>query len=108
MKILTIIVNENCQQDVADKLKLADIVDHFVLTQVQIHGETEEQNIISSMRDKVVGYVSKSKFEIIVKSERVSQLVELLFSVNGVRNQSKVWVTTVTILEAPEIKREIQ
>ncbi len=59
MKILTVIVHTNVQQELSDLLRTMDQVPGFTFTHVEGHGNEVEGDSFVSARDEVVGYISR-------------------------------------------------
>ena len=57
MKILTLIVHTNVQQELSDRLRSMDKVSGFTFTHVEGHGDDIEKDGFLSARDEVVGYI---------------------------------------------------
>lgn len=99
MKIFTLIIHQSCQQDLADTLKTTDFVQSFTLTQIEGHGGLKEKNPILSMKDQVVGYIQKTKADILVEDKNVKDLLDIILTINGIKGQSIYWVSTVEEME---------
>jgi len=93
MKIFTLIIHKSFQQDLSDKLKMTDFVQSFTLTQVEGHGGIKEKNPLLSIKDQVVGYIQKTKVDILIQDKDIKDLLEIILNVNGIRGQSLYWVS---------------
>ena len=95
MKIFTLIIHENCQEDLSDALKMTDLAQHFIFTEVKGHDGIHAPSEALSMRDQVVGYLQKIKIDILVDDKNIKGLLDVILSVNGIPGQSSYWVTSV-------------
>lgn len=96
MKILTLIIHTNVQQELADLLRTIDKVPGFTFSHVEGHGSETEKDAFLSARDEVVGYVPRVRFEILLEDVDVDVvLTRLCGKENSLAGQGAYWVTPV-------------
>ncbi len=96
MKILTLIVHANAQQEVADQLRTLEQVSGFSFSHVEGHGVQVESDPFLSERDKVVGYTPRVRVDILLEDAAVSAVLETLRKAeNSVTRLGVYWVTPV-------------
>lgn len=96
MKVLTLIINTNLQQDVSDHLLSLEQVSGFTFFPVEAHGIKTETDAILSARDKVVGYTPRARVDILLEEQLTEVVIKSLCeSVNGLKNHGVYWVTSV-------------
>ncbi len=96
MKLLTLIIHTNVQQELADQLRNMDVVPGFTFSHVEGHGVQVEDDPFLSARDKVVGYTPRVRVEILLQDGDVDSLLETLRSARlGVAEHGIYWVTAV-------------
>ena len=96
MRILTLIVHANAQQDLADQLRTLKQVPGFTFTYVEGHGVQVESDPFLSARDKVVGYTPRVRVDILLEDTDVGLVLENLREAeNGLAGQGVYWVTPV-------------
>ena len=96
MKILTLIIHTNVQQELADLLRNTDKVPGFTFSHVEGHGSETENDSFLSARDEVVGYVPRIRFEILLEDADVDVvLTKLCDKENSLAGQGAYWVTPV-------------
>ncbi len=96
MKILTLIVHANTQQELADQLRTLNQVSGFTFSHVEGHGAQVESDPFLSARDKVVGYTPRVRVDILLDDADVSVVLGALRQAeNGVTGQGVYWTTHV-------------
>lgn len=96
MKILTLIVHANTQQELADQLRTLKQVPGFTFSHVEGHGAQVESDPFLSARDKVVGYTPRVRVDILLDDADVSVVLEALRQAeNNVTGQGVYWTTPV-------------
>ena len=96
MKILTLIVHANAQQELADQLRTLKQVPGFTFSHVEGHGTQVESDPFLSERDKVVGYTPRVRVDILLKAEEINPLLETLRKAkNNVTGHGVYWITPV-------------
>lgn len=96
MKILTLIIHTNVQQELADLLRTIDKVPGFTLSHVEGHGSEAEKDSFLSARDEVVGYVPRVRFEILLEDSDVDVVLSgLCDKEKNLTGQGAYWVTPV-------------
>ena len=96
MKILTLIVHANTQQELADQLRTLKQVSGFTFSHVEGHGAQVESDPFLSARDKVVGYTPRVRVDILLDDADVSVVLEALHQAeNNVTGQGVYWTTPV-------------
>ena len=95
MKLLTLIIHTNAQQDMADQLRAMEQVPGFTFSHVEGHGVQVENDPFLSARDKVVGYTPRVRVDILLEDADVdSTLKTLRNTTSGVEGHGIYWVTT--------------
>lgn len=96
MKILTLIVHANSQQELADQLRTLNQVSGFTFSHVEGHGTQVESDPFLSVRDKVVGYTPRVRVDLLLDDADVSVVLEALRQAeNSVTGQGVYWTTPV-------------
>ena len=96
MKILTLIINTNAQQELADQLRTLEQVSGFTFSHVEGHGAQVESDPFLSARDKVVGYTPRVRVDILLEDTNVDLvLASLCKAENCTTSQGVYWVTPV-------------
>jgi nitrogen regulatory protein P-II 1 len=96
MKILTLVVHANAQQEVADQLRTLEQVSGFSFSHVEGHGVQVESDPFLSERDKVVGYTPRVRVDILLEDTAVSAVLDTLRKAeNSVTSLGVYWVTPV-------------
>jgi len=96
MKLLTLIIHTNMQQELADQLRNIETVPGFTFSHVEGHGVQVENDPFLSARDKVVGYTPRVQVEILLQDGDVDALLDMLRSMRpGVAEHGVYWVTAV-------------
>ena len=96
MKILTLIIHTNVQQDLADHLRSLDQVSGFTLNHAEGHGTQADNDPFLSARDKVVGYTPRVRVDVLLQDSDIDTVLNDLRDSNyGVKGQSVYWVTAV-------------
>lgn len=94
MKILTLIIHKNAQQDLADQLRALEQVPGFTFSHVEGHGVQVENDPFLSARDKVVGYTPRVRVDILLEDTDVDAVLETLRNTSGFQGQAIYWVNT--------------
>ena len=96
MKLLTLIVHTNVQQEFTDLLRTIDQVSGFTFSHVEGHGVEVEDDAFLSARDKVVGYIPRIQIDIRLDDAEVDAVLEKLCDKeNNIVGQGIYWVTPV-------------
>ncbi len=96
MKLLTLIIHTNVQQELADRLRNMETVSGFTFSHVEGHGVQAENDPFLSARDKVVGYTPRVRVDILLQDGDVDSLLETLCGTRlGVAEHGIYWVTAV-------------
>ena len=96
MKILTLIVHANTQQELGDQLRTLSEVSGFTFSPVEGHGAQVERDPFLSARDKVVGYTPRVRVDILLDDADVSVVLEALRQAeNTVTGQGVYWTIPV-------------
>ncbi len=96
MKLLTLIVHTDVQQELVAFLRNMDQVSGFTLTHVEGHGEESESDKFLSARDKVVGYAPRIRTELLLEDKDLdSVLAALCAKEHNFTGQGVYWVTSV-------------
>ena len=96
MKNLTLIVNADIQQALADVLRGLKEVEGFTFTPVEGHGPQDERDSQLSARDRVVGFTPHVRVDIVLEDEDVDAVLDALRQSNcGVAGRGHYWITKV-------------
>ncbi len=96
MKVLTIIVHTNVQQDLTHLLRSIKEVSGFTLSHVEGHGIEAERDSFLAARDKVVGVVPRVRTDILLEDAHVDPVLKRLCSTDQcIAGQGIYWVTSV-------------
>jgi nitrogen regulatory protein P-II 1 len=96
MKILTLIVHTDVQQDLVNLLKNMNEVSGFTFIHVEGHGEESESDKFLSARDKVVGIAPRIRTELLLEDTHVDTvLATLRDKEHNIAGQGIFWVTSV-------------
>jgi nitrogen regulatory protein P-II 1 len=96
MKILTLIVHTNVQQELADLLRTMDQVPGFTFSHVEGHGTEIENDAYLAARDDAVGYVPRIRTDILLDDSHVDIVLKRLSdNENNIAGQGIYWVTQV-------------
>ncbi len=96
MKLLTLIVHTDVQQDLTKLLHTLDQVSGFTFSPVEGHGEEVESDKFLSARDDVVGYAPRIRIDILLEDPHVdSVLATLRDKEHNFAGQGIFWVTPV-------------
>ncbi len=94
MKLLTLIVHSNVQQDLADHLRNLEQISGFTFSHVEGHGVQVETDPFLSARDKVVGYTPRVQVDILLEDGDVASVLDTLRNTTyGVKSHGIYWVT---------------
>lgn len=96
MKLLTLIIHTNVQQDIADQLRSMEQVSGFTFSHAEGHGVEVDNDAFLSARDKVVGYTPRVRVDILLEDGDVGPVLDTLRSTTyGVEGQGIYWVVVV-------------
>lgn len=96
MKLLTLIVHTNAQQELTELLREMYQVPGFTFTHVEGHGNEVEDDAFVSAHDEVVGYVPRIRTDILLKDTDVDIVLSRLSEKeNSISGQGIYWVTAV-------------
>lgn len=96
MKILTLVVHTNVQQELTNLLHSMDQVSGFTFSHVEGHGEEVEKDAFLSARDEVVGYIPRIRTDLLLEDADVEAvLAKLCGKENNILGQGIYWVTAV-------------
>jgi len=94
MKLLTLIVHTDVQQELAALLRGMDQISGFTFTHVEGHGEEVEKDKFLSARDKVVGYAPRIRTELVLEDDALDAVLATLCDKNhSIAGQGIYWVT---------------
>lgn len=94
MKILTLIVHTNVQQQLADLLRSLDQVPGFTFSHVEGHGLEVDKDPFVSAHDDVVGYIPRIRTDIMLEDADVDAvLARLSEKETNLTGQGVYWVT---------------
>lgn len=96
MKLLTLIVHTNVQQELTEVLRSMDQVPGFTFTQVEGHGNEVEGDAFVSARDAVIGHIPRIRTDILLEDADVEPVMNRLRDRhNNITGQGIYWVTDV-------------
>ncbi len=96
MKVLTIVVHTNVQQELTDLLRTMDPVRGFTFSHVEGHGAEVESDAFFSARDEVVGYVPRIRGDILLEDSDVDDVLAIICETkNRISGHGIYWVTPV-------------
>ena len=96
MKQLSMVVQANVQQDLADRLRGIEHVQGFTFSHVEGHGRHTGDDRALSPRDKVVGYVPRVRVDILLDEADISSVLEGLRCADcGITGNGVYWVVSV-------------
>lgn len=96
MKLLTLIVHTDVQEDLVKLLRDLNEVSGFTFIHVEGHGEETENDRFLSARDKVVGFAPRIRTELLLEDKDVDTvLAELRGKEHNITGQGIFWVTSV-------------
>ncbi len=96
MKLLTLIVHTDVQQDLTKLLRTLDQISGFTFGLVEGHGSETESDAFLSARDTVVGHVPRIRVDILLEDTDVNAVVaKLCDKDNNITGQGLYWVTPV-------------
>ncbi|KPJ94965.1 MAG: hypothetical protein AMJ55_05080 [Gammaproteobacteria bacterium SG8_15] len=96
MKLLTLIVHTDAQQDLTRLLRSMDQVSGFTFIHVEGHGAEQESDKFLSARDKVVGYAPRIRTELLLDDKDLDAvLAKLCDKEHSIAGQGIYWVTPV-------------
>ena len=96
MKLLTLIVHTDVQQDLVKLLRDMDEVSGFTFTHVEGHGEEIENDKFLSARDKVVGFAPRIHTELLLEDKHVDNVLAALSNKeHNIAGQGIYWITSV-------------
>lgn len=96
MKLLTLIVHTDVQQNLATLLRKLDQVSGFTFIHVEGHGEEVESDAYLSARDGVVGYAPRIRTDLLLEDKDLdSVLATLCDKEHNIAGQGIYWVTSV-------------
>ena len=96
MKLLTLIIHTNTQQDLADQLRGISQVTGFTFSHVEGHGIQVESDHFLSARDKVVGYTPRVRVDILLDDADVNLVLDTLRHAGShMGGQGVFWITAV-------------
>ncbi|MFA5627767.1 MAG: DUF3240 family protein [Thiohalomonadaceae bacterium] len=96
MKNLTLIIQTNAQQELANHLRSIEQISGFTFSHVEGHGVQVETDPFLSVRDKVVGYTPRTRVDILLKDSDVESTLEALRATSSyVEDRVIYWVTAV-------------
>ena len=96
MKLLTLIVHTDVQQDLVKLLRNMDEISGFTFIHVEGHGEEKESDKFLSARDMVVGFAPRIRTDLVLKDKDLDTvLATLRDKEHNIAGQGVYWVTSV-------------
>lgn len=94
MKILTLIVHTNVQQELSDLLRSLKQVSGFTFTHVEGHGAEIEKDGFLAAHDAAVGFVPRIRTDLFLQDADVEGVLEKIATAGiGISGQGFYWVT---------------
>lgn len=94
MKILTLIVHTNVQQELSDLLRSLGEVNGFTFTHVEGHGAEIEKDGFLAAHDEAVGFVPRIRTDLLLQDSDVESVFERIATAGiGISEQGFYWVT---------------
>ena len=95
MKILTLIVHTNVQQELSDLLRTVDQVSGFTFTHVEGHGNEIEKDGFLAAHDEAVGYVPRIRTDLLLEDADVDSVLAAISAADfEIKGQGFYWVTS--------------
>lgn len=108
MKIFSLITLNEFKQDISDSLKQSQLVDMFSFIKIDEHSDQQNPSSNMTKKDLVVGYIEKVKLEVLVPSEKLSDLANVLLKIPGLENNSYSWTADINNLRLYKKLKEIE
>ena len=95
MKRFSMIVHTSLQQELSDLLRSLKL-DSFMFSHVEEHSAQQENDVLLSARDRVVGYVPKVRVDIILEDERAMSLLDEINQSNiSFKGRGMYWIIAI-------------
>ena len=96
MKILTLIIHTDAQQELIDTLRALQQVSGFTFSHAEGHGTEIESDAFLSARDKVVGHIPRIRVDILLEDTVIDLvLTKLRQDKSSITGKSVYWITSV-------------
>lgn len=96
MKLLTLIVHTDVQQDLVKLLRSMNEISGFTFIHVEGHGEETESDKFLSARDEVVGFAPRIRTDLLLEDNEVDSVLSTLRDKkHNVAGQGIYWITPV-------------
>lgn len=96
MKILTLIVHTNVQQELTGRLRSMEKVSGFTFTHVEGHGDDIEKDGFLAAHDEGVGYIPRIRTDLLLEDGDVDGVLDNISDEKGpIAGQGFYWVTPV-------------
>lgn len=96
MKLLTLIMHTDVQQDLVTLLNSLEDIPGFTFMHAEGHGEEKESDKFLSARDKVVGFAPRIRTELLMEDKDVDTvLAAIRREMDTSSGQGVYWVTAV-------------
>ncbi|MDH5324700.1 MAG: DUF3240 family protein [Gammaproteobacteria bacterium] len=95
MKLLTIIVHTQVQQDLTALLRSMEMVSGFSFSAVEGHGMEIEKESYLAAKDDAVGHVPRVRVDILLQDEHVDSVLSHIRDQDAGVGQGVFWVTPV-------------
>lgn len=93
MKILTLIVHTNAQQELSDLLRSLGEVSGFTFTHVEGHGAEIEKDGFLAAHDETVGFVPRIRTDLLLEDADVESVLKKVATAGmGISGQGFYWV----------------
>jgi len=95
MKKFSMVVHSSLQQELADLLRSLQL-DSFMFSHIEEHSAQDENDVLLSARDRVVGYVPKVRVDVILEDAHALKLVdEIREAKPSFKGKSLYWISAV-------------
>ena len=96
MKMLTIIVHSDKQQQLANLLRTIDQISGFTFTHVKGHGIEVANDSFVAAREEIVGHTPRIRTDILLEDSDIAPVMAKLRDTTvGVSGQGIYWITPV-------------
>ncbi len=92
MKLLTLFVHSAVKDDVGDALRALPQVSGFTVTRCEGHSTGSEHDALTSVRDRVVGYVPRARFDLALDDEVVEAVLTAVRACAGKSRGMGTWL----------------
>ncbi|MCU7839808.1 MAG: DUF3240 family protein [Candidatus Thiodiazotropha sp. (ex Troendleina suluensis)] len=96
MKILTILIHSEAQQELLDKIRSLKVINGFTFSHAEGHGTHVESDDFLAARENVVGHSARLRVDILLDEASCEQIIAVLKESEGMlKDHAVYWVTAV-------------